>query len=283
MKVKYFILIGLLLVLILNGCPSDSQSTDTDQDCSEDSEDAYIDVSLSAAPTSNATIHPSSYNEFETCDPIWVGCTCSSIPSSGCWENSTHGLICNHLSSNCDCSEVEFTQPDCTRSEYVDDNARVCGIWSQADPPSNSNSKHCNGNSNYCTYTDGYRPIVWFAHNQMLQCFVSKYLDTNNGNPNNMNPYFPLPYPSLQINSNRCDGRPEEVQYTYVKGGITSIITMQYAGDNFGNFLSINGVSYQVMFDPTCGIRIGSPLMGKNYCSLNSTTSSTTNSSINST
>ena len=256
-----------LLIIVVSAFSCDFFDDNTD--CSENSEDSYVESSLVDSPRSPYPVHSSASLQLEFCEPKYYNCSCTNMD----WANA----FCRNCrivngSNICDCDYYEEAncngcvtvfKENCARSEYVDETGRLCGKYPY------QNYQPCNPAANTCIHTDGYAGFSQFMINEFAQCFVAKYLDENGGNPNDMTPYFPLPYPSrLEINGYLCTGAPEDVVYYYDVNGISIVVDFQYADDCVACQmpLKINGVAYDLRNDPDCGRDVPDSGFLSSYC-----------------
>jgi hypothetical protein len=275
-KLILIIVLIIAIVPLYGGCSDDD---DSDGDCSDNAENAYI-ANLGQLPTSPTPVHPSDVPGPEFCNPLYYNCTscptewkcqCRNVTASG-----FHDCDCEFPS--CEGCTVVFEE-NCTRSEYVDDYGLMCGEWGKPERA---------GRADEVIHEDGFMPRANAGINNLAQCFVGKYLDNNGGNPNDLTPYFPLPYPNITVTGRRCDGAPEDTIFVYNTNGISIKIDNQYYSDCMAcpSFhIYVNDVGYNLRQDPHCGRDIDGSGWGSSYCQafLNSSTTNTTvNSTVNS-
>jgi len=286
-KMKISVLFLLMIAVSAFSCDFFDDNTD----CSENAEDGYM-ANLGGALAPRAALHPGSSRIYENCDPTWQ-CNCpenkdraacsgeaiitriEEVCVDGVCTNQTTEYEnvwrqCTYTPSECECINITFRE-NCTRSPEIYDNGRLCGRYGLFDPPSDVG---CGTTGHHCIYEDGYMREGYVAHNGFLQCFVGKYLFQTGGNPNDITPYFPLPYPEIEIYSRICTGVPEGGIYTYNTGGLTIRVEGQAHADcgSCRRDIEINGVFYSYRQDPDCGRDIEGSAFGASFCSSQNST-----------
>jgi len=268
--VKKIILSGLLITIILLTASS-CEFNETQGDCDENSEDAYVS-NLGTLPTGSSPVHANDGPEF--CNPMHVNCT-SCTSDSGCsCDSSEYGIYYNctcNYGTNCEGCTVVFEE-NCNRSEHVDDNGLLCGTYRKPEANKAGTNIH----------EDGFMIRANWGFNQFAQCFVARHLDATGGDPTTLSLYFPLGLPEITINTRRCDGVPEGTTYKYTTNGLTIEMDNQYAADCMAcpsMVIKINGVAYNLRNDPYCGRDVPGSGWNGNYCNAGAHNTTTTTTS----